>query len=282
MKDSTTDIHKEVDRYLEKFGHAKNISLPELWAEMDRVWDACKLDNRKAISEQDIGLFYSHPVWILNGLFAETDPVSLAHREAIASFIQLHGSDNSRSLRVADFGGGSGVLADVMTRGAKIVATVDIIEPWPLGYFMDRHAGNDRIKYRSDFSGDGYDVVVAEDVLEHVDDPMSTAIRCVDAVRQGGLVIFANCFEPVIKCHLPVTFYLRHIFHRIICSKTLNYVGRIPGAPHAQTFRKTGEIDIRKIWRRNRFARLCGPMLNRVVAGGVLLRSLVRKWGTDQ
>jgi len=39
---------------------------------MDLVWDDYGCDN-KNLNWENIGKFYSHPVWLLNGLFIETD-----------------------------------------------------------------------------------------------------------------------------------------------------------------------------------------------------------------
>jgi hypothetical protein len=64
----------DINSYPAEFDYARTLSNPELLAEIDRVWDSYGLDNRKNVSDQEIGSFYSHPVWILNGLFAEVDP----------------------------------------------------------------------------------------------------------------------------------------------------------------------------------------------------------------
>ena len=62
-------------------------SVQWVWGEMDRVWDDAGLDNKKNIANQDIGKFYGHPVWIMNGLFTEIDPESTAHRAAISAYL---------------------------------------------------------------------------------------------------------------------------------------------------------------------------------------------------
>ena len=69
--------------------------------------------------------FYSHPVWLLNGLFIEQHSLSLQHRVAISDWVVEQGFDT-----VIDYGGGFGTIA-------KLIATkrpsckIHIYEPHP-------------------------------------------------------------------------------------------------------------------------------------------------------
>jgi len=47
---------------------------------MDEVWVEIWLENSLQERER-IGGYYTHPVWLSNGLFAEADPMSRYHRE---------------------------------------------------------------------------------------------------------------------------------------------------------------------------------------------------------
>ena len=49
-------------------------------------------------------------------------------------------------------------------------------------------------------------------MLEHVLKPLDLLITMIAAVQVGGHLLIANCFEPVIACHLPSTFHLRYSF----------------------------------------------------------------------
>ncbi|MCX2497645.1 class I SAM-dependent methyltransferase [Plesiomonas shigelloides] len=220
-------------------------SLPEeypsvewVWEEMDRVWNLFDLDNTTPIANQNVGSFYGHPVWIMNGLFTEVDSESVKHRKSIAEFI-----NQKKINRVADYGGGSGVLADQITRGNSEVS-VDIVEPYSSPFFINKLSGVERVEYVHEFSAMQYDCVIAQDVLEHVDNPVETAYKIACNVRDGGVVIFANCFYPVIKCHLPHNFYLRHTFKSVMRKMGLSYEGSIPGAEHAQVFTKNRDLNI--------------------------------------
>ena len=94
-------LHSE-KQYLESLPK----SLPTMnWVceELDRVWDEYNLDNSKPLVSQAIGSYYSHPVWLMNGIFSARDITSVLHRQAIAKYLQsLHVS------MVADYGGGFG------------------------------------------------------------------------------------------------------------------------------------------------------------------------------
>jgi hypothetical protein len=60
--------------------------------------------------------------------------------------------------------------------------------------------------------------------IEHIEDPIGVALRMIEATRFDRHLIFANCFYPVIKCHLPGTFYLRHTFCIVMKAAGLDYV----------------------------------------------------------
>ena len=228
-----------------------------VWAEMDRVWHHYNLDNRHALTGQPIGEFYSHPVWLMNGIFTALDPVSASHRTAIARHLSKMGAKT-----VADYGGGFGELARVICRVAP-ETDVSIIEPYPSHVGQEQLNSEPRIRFVSDLATGGYDAIVAQDVLEHVEDPIRLASVIAGAVREGGQVIFANCFYPVIQCHLPSTFHLRHTFPWVMKALGLHYLGRVDGAAHAQAFeRRIGQLHFAKARRAEAISRLIGPLFN--------------------
>ena len=53
------------------------------------------------------------------------------------------------------------------------------------------------------FKDNQFDFVIASHVLEHVEDPLIVLSIMIDSVRINGYLVIANCFYPVIKCHLP-------------------------------------------------------------------------------
>jgi 2-polyprenyl-6-hydroxyphenyl methylase/3-demethylubiquinone-9 3-methyltransferase len=240
-----------------------------VWGEMDRVWQQFGLNNRTTPDHQPIGDFYKHPVWLMNGVFTALDPVSASHREAIARRLATSGAKF-----IADYGGGFGQLALAITRAVP-GAKVSIIEPYPSRAGIEQLQSEPRIQFVSNISAESYDAIVAQDVLEHVADPIRLAGEIAGGVRKGGIVIFANCFYPVIHCHLPSTFHLRHTFPIVMNALGLRYVGRVDGASHAQVFERTGHLDLGSARGAERISRILGPVLNLAYDS----MSRVKRWG---
>lgn len=203
---------------------------------MDRVWEEYGLDNTKPLESQAVEEFYSHPIWLVNGVFTALDTVSVEHRASIARCLADIGASD-----IADYGGGFGELAFAVRRVIPD-ARITIIEPYPTQVSMERLSRIGSIDVRSNV-GYGYDAVVAQDVLEHVEDPVGLAYEIADSVREGGEVIFANCFRPVIKCHLPCTFHLKHTFRFVMSLMGLRYNGKVEGAAHALRFERRGNLN---------------------------------------
>jgi len=238
-------------------------SLPEnlptvewVWAEMDKVWDGYGINNRKALAGQAIAEFYSHPVWLMNGVFTSLDPVSEKHRDLIAQFT----SDNDFKL-IADYAGGFGELAIKMAKKSPN-SIIKIIEPYPSEFGLYRLKEKGNIEINSSLGVDEYDVIIAQDVLEHVEDPVGLAIALSESVHDNGLIIFANCFHPVIKCHLPKTFHLRYTFRFVMAAYGLEYQGRLTGAEHVLIFKKTGELSVQKVRIAEKISQFSGGAIN--------------------
>lgn len=175
--------------------------LEHLWALMDEAWQALGCDPK--VMDARIGAYYSHPVWLLNGLFIEQHAQSLANRERFRDWVVRHGPK-----RVAEFGGGFGSLARMI--GAALPgSSVDVIEPHPHPVAIARAQKTANVRYRPEMVGD-YDILLATDVFEHVPDPLQLVYETAQRLRIGGRYLIANCFFPVIRCHLPQTFHFRH------------------------------------------------------------------------
>src|SRR5690348_3323175 len=100
-------------------------SVQWLWGEMDRIWNGFGLDNNRPLSTQRIAEFYSHPIWLVNGVFTAMDPESAGHRRSIAAYIR-----DLDVTQIADYGGGFGQLAvDIVAECPD--ASVSIVEPFP-------------------------------------------------------------------------------------------------------------------------------------------------------
>jgi len=203
--------------------------LDQMWRLMDLVWDKYGCDS-KELNWVVIGQFYSHPVWLLNGLFIEQDDISMRHRQAISDWVV-----NQNFKKVVDYGGGFGTLARLIAKKNSQIF-VDIYEPHPSEFGLKRASEFSNISM-VDKLDETYGVLLSTDVLEHVPDPLHDFSVMIDSVQVGGYLIIANCFYPVIKCHLPQCFHFRYTFNVFARLMGLDVCGVIEGA-HATIFKK--------------------------------------------
>jgi trans-aconitate methyltransferase len=203
---------KEVN-YLKKiFIRFKGLpDINELWRLMDETWvqlgcDPNKIDNR-------VKKFYKHPIWLVNGLFSSIDSQSVEFRKIFTSWIKTQAPK-----RVADFGGGFGTLASFI--GKELPNThIEIIDPHP-NPAVKKYRSLKNVKFTKRFTGK-YDLIIATDVFEHLPDPITDLKKTGKYLHDGGCYLIANCFEPVIMCHLPQHFHLRATWDYIM--KAMGY-----------------------------------------------------------
>lgn len=232
-------------------------TLEDIWWLMDQVWDELGCDNLR-LDRDRISRFYQNPVWLLNDLFIEQDSLSMQHRNAISDWIAGHRREIGT---VLDYGGGFGALACLLNGKAPDMH-IDIYEPFPSDYARAKVGLRKNIRF-VDAPGTNYDCLLSIDVLEHVPDPLGTLMEMIRYVRTDGYLVIANCFAPVIKCHLPGTFHLRYTFGLFASVLGLEFLGPCSGS-HAQLYRKLGRrqpsrkmIEIMTLMSRAAF-----PMLN--------------------
>ena len=231
-----------MSRLLGSIDHNKD-DLENIWQLMSMVWDEYGCNNKK-LNWSNIDKFYSHPVWLLNGVFIEQDPLSMQHRHAISDWI----ADKSSISKILDYGGGFGTLARLIADKNPSLL-VDIYEPHPSDYSKQKISDYLQIQFISNIK-EKYDVLVSTDVLEHVPDPLKTFEKMILSVKGDGYLIIANNFFPVMKCHLPQTFHLRYTFNVFAKLMGLVIVGPLEGS-HATIFRKNSNKPVN--WRIVRF-----------------------------
>ena len=236
-----TKIEKdEIEKILKRQNKKLLNDLDQMWYLMDLVWDDYKCDN-KNLEFNKIGEFYSHPVWILNGLFIEQHNLSMNQRKAISDWIVKHSLKN-----IVDYGGGFGTLARLIAEKDENI-DVHIYEPHPSNFGLKRASEFDNINIIEKLNSK-YDCLVSTDVLEHVPDPLKDFSAMINSIKVGGYLVIANCFAPVIKCHLPQTFHLRYTFNQFAKILGLEIIGSLEGS-HATIFKKVSrrEVDVSSI-----------------------------------
>lgn len=207
-------------------------TLSEVWSLMDEAWIACDLDE--TIDDAKLSDFYKHPVWLLNGLFIDQDSDSIANRDRICTALARFSPT-----RIADYGGGFGALA---TRLAQVLpnSKIDILEPYPHPLAKHWASAYPNIEYVEALEGE-YNALVATDVFEHLSDPVQAVFDCSQSLSYGGLLLTANCFAPVIKCHLPQHFHLEFSWSKVMSAMGLNCLS---DGPDFAIYQKTAEINL--------------------------------------
>lgn len=243
--------------------------LEHVWALMDEPWQA--IDCSQAMDAR-INAYYSHPVWLLNGLFIEQHAESLANRELFKNWVVKHDP-----LRVAEFGGGFGSLARMI--GAALPnSSVEVIEPHPNPVAIARAEKTSNVRYRPELVDD-YDILVATDVFEHVPDPLQLLYETAQHLRVGGQYLIANCFFPVIHCHLPQTFHFRQTWDTTCQAMGLEPLERVA---YGRAYVRRGSLSLvaarqaerqsMKLWRVTQFlpGRLARPITNLLTSAQVV------------
>ena len=226
----TTVERDEIEVLLNKQSTEIVNDLEKIWYLMDLVWDEYGCNNKK-LNWDKIGQFYSHPVWLLNGLFIEQDDMSMGHRHAISDWVVQNDFTS-----VVDYGGGFGTLAKLIAdKGDQI--KIDIYEPYPSDFGLKRINGYTNIDFTNVLNNE-YQCLLSTDVLEHVEDPLSVFSTMIGSVRTGGYLVIANCFYPVIKCHLPQNFHFRFTFNLFAKLMGLERIGQLNGS-HATIYKKS-------------------------------------------
>lgn len=193
----TIEEREFLDNVAAKHGGLPNMT--QLWKLMDDAWD--KYECNPNVMDDRINKFYKDPVWLLNGIFSEKDPQSLKNREMFCEWIS-----NQKPTRIADFGGGYGALARMVGKKLPNV-NVDVIDPHPHSAAEKLASKTNNVTFKGELFG-VYDIIIATDVFEHVPDPIGLTVETSNFLKKDGQYLIANCFRPVIKCHLPQLFHL--------------------------------------------------------------------------
>jgi len=241
-------------------------SLKEVWQLMDEQWLAFGCDPEHM--DERVTAFYRHPVWMLNGLFIEQHPLSLKHRQAFTDWIA-----QQRPARLADFGGGFGGLARFVGQ-ALPDAQVEVIDPHPHPAAIAVAASTPNVRFVPELSGE-YDLLIATDVFEHVPDPIGLAAETAAHLRIGGHYLIANCFQPVILCHLPQLFH----FH-FAWDPAMRAMGLEPGetVQYGRAYRWRGELDVPAARRIGNCGRKLYPWIQRLPKGRTRIGRALTAW----
>jgi SAM-dependent methyltransferase len=242
-------------------------SLEQMWSLMDEPWIALGCDPLNM--DERVTAFYQHPVWMLNGLFIEQHAQSLENRRVFTDWVV-----SQRPTRVADFGGGFGGLARFI--GQALPATqVEVVDPHPPAIALAAETPN--VRFVPQLTGE-YDILIATDVFEHVPDPIGLTAETAEHLRLGGQYLIANCFAPVILCHLPQLFHFNSSWDAVMLAMGLKPEAVIG---YGRAYKRLGSFDVTAA----RQTGDCGRKVHRLVSwlprgrarvGRLLMRLLCR------
>jgi hypothetical protein len=225
-------------------------TLDDIWLCMDFVWDAQGCDNEN-IDDHKLCQFYNHPVWLLNGLFIEQHDESLNYRNIFSDWVARQNPQ-----RIADFGGGFGTLARIIAAKCPQVQ-VDVVEPHPHRYALELSKEYPNLVFKPELDGE-YDLLLATDVFEHVTDPLLEIEGSSAHLKIGGQYLIANCFYPVIKCHLPCTFHFRYSWLYLLRRMNLEAGEQVA---YGRVFKKTGFVTSSNVRMQERLSRVLYPVI---------------------
>ncbi len=237
-----------IDSIIQEFKGMPN--LIELWKLMDEVWDSTM--NVQESTEHNLSKFYNHPVWLLNGLFIDQDKDSLDFRNAFANKIS-----SFNPARVADYGGGFGTLSRHLAM-KSINTNIDIIEPYPHTIAIVRCRQFSNVQFKSSFDGI-YDIIVATDVFEHLSDPISSLNETTKYLKHNGRYFLANCFQPLIKCHLKEHLHFRYSWKSVMKSMGYKYCGSVQ---YGEIYQKVNKENIKVAYKIQWLSKLIYPILS--------------------
>ena len=244
--------------------------LEQMWALLDEPWVEYGCDPEQM--DERVTAFYRHPVWMLNGLFIEQHEQSLQNRKVFTDWVA-----NQNPTRLADFGGGFGGLARFIGE-ALPNAQVEVVDPHPHPAAIALAKSTPNVRFVSELAGE-YDLLIATDVFEHVPDPIGLAAdTAVHLRRGGGQYLIANCFAPVILCHLPQLFYFQVAWDSAMRAMRLQPAERVS---YGRVYRREADFDILAARRIANCAKRLWPLLQklprgRAKIGGALVRYLCR------
>jgi len=110
----------------------------------------------------------------------------------------------------------------------------------------------------SELSGE-YDILIATDVFEHVPDPIGLAAETAEHLRINGRYLIANCFTPVILCHLPQLFHFTVSWDAVMQAMGLEPEEKVA---YGRSYRREGVINVPAAREKGEYSRKIYPLVS--------------------
>jgi 2-polyprenyl-6-hydroxyphenyl methylase/3-demethylubiquinone-9 3-methyltransferase len=234
-------------------------TVKDVWKLLDTVWDDFNLNNKK-YKKKGLDDFYSHPIWLVNGFFTEIDPESQKHRESIANFLK-----NMKEPKILDYGGGFGALAKKIAE-QNHSSQIYIYDPNASNFVFENIKDFKNIEVISKIKEEEFDVIINQDLLEHVEDPIQLTTEFNHYLKKEGILISHWNFSSCIKCHLPKHFHFKYTFKKII--PFLGFSKEIKNNNHGHYYKKinyTTKINVIKAKILEKISKTIHPLLLNIV-----------------
>ena len=156
-----------INTLLVKYGvksSCTNLTLEQLRLILDGEWSSMGCSN--TFYDEDLySKYYASAAWLINGIFIESDQESMKQRESVKQYIS-----SLDCSRILDYGGGFGTLGYLLSGITCRDVNVDIYEPYPTRYMLNKANQRNNLNVISEICGRQYEAIVCMDVLEHLFD----------------------------------------------------------------------------------------------------------------
>ena len=115
--------------------------------------------------------------------------MSISNREVFTKWVY-----DKKPKRVADYGGGFGSLARMIAKSC-VDTEVEVIEPHPHDLAFEKAKCYKNLNYKKKLEGE-YDIIIATDVFEHVQDPLGLAAETSKFLKKNGYYIIEDYKHP--------------------------------------------------------------------------------------
>lgn len=207
--------------YLTEKEREHGITHSRLLQLLDIAWhEVARGSNPPTVTEDFLNTYYRHPIWLINGLFSDSDSDTVSDRLAA-----IRMTAHVKPKRLLDFGGGYGTGCRL---AAQTLSEIEEIHLLDVG--EDHHAALSHLKDYPQVKivakpEPPYDAVISTEVFEHLTDPVGSAHYIHSLLRPGGALAASWSFAPGIECHLPRNFHLARSMVTILRSLGFGFYG---------------------------------------------------------
>ncbi|MDI3546995.1 MAG: hypothetical protein PWR10_647 [Halanaerobiales bacterium] len=196
-------------KYVGYFDINKAPNIKDVRQIMNQVWYDIGLETEN-ISEEDLDIFQSHPIWLFYSLFIETEPTSMYHINLIADYFK-----DKKNLNILVYNDSIGTVAKEIAKRTPS-SNIDIYKSNIFDYIFENIKGYQNISFVNTLKDNYYDVLVSNNIFEYVKDPVQLAARLNGLLKKEGVLISDWDFDSDIAFNLTGNFHFKYTFENIV------------------------------------------------------------------